>query len=73
MIRYDHKFKTPAKNNTSQWKKIRFLYEHGFFFQHVYKQDTRGIKRRVRYPYDLQEAKEFAIKYKDQAIQLRKQ
>lgn len=59
-------FKPPKKNDKKQWEKIRFLFQHGFRFQKVYPADSNTIS--IPYPKTLQEAKEFVIKYEDQAI-----
>src|SRR5258708_21861436 len=71
---YNHKFKPPKKDDVKAWKVVSFLYEHGFTYQHVYK--DLGIYRWydsdnfVEYPKSLDEAKEFVIKYKSQAKNL---
>ena len=56
-------FKPPKKNDLKQWKKVSFLFEHGFRFQKI---RPNGIDE--PYPKTLDEAKEFVIKYKDYAI-----
>ena len=59
-------FKAPKKNDQKQWKKISFLFEHGFRFQKI---RANGINESsIEYPKTLEEAKEFVIKYKDYAI-----
>jgi hypothetical protein len=65
----DIRFRAPKKSDIQQWKKVKFLFEHGFFFQRVYKQIGRGTYASVRYPRDLAEAKVFVTEFKKQAIQ----
>jgi hypothetical protein len=62
-------FKTPKKTDHEQWKKVRFLVDHGFVFQAVYEQSDDGGFYKVSYPKTLSEAREFVIKYKSQALQ----
>lgn len=69
-IRYDHKFRVPKKNDDTQWKKVEFLRDHGFYFQRVYNIIENGIYQYASYPKDLKEAKEFVIKYKQFSIEL---
>ena len=62
------KFSAPKSTNLSQSKKIRYLVEHGFFFQPVYEQrEDGGGNILVGYPRDLSEAKSFVDKYQKQA------
>lgn len=70
-IRYDHKFRPPQKTDDKQWRKIEFLRDHGFYFQRVYDQIGKGTFMDAKYPKDLNAAKEFVIKYKRQAINLK--
>ena len=59
-------FKAPKKTDRKQWRKVRFLFEHGFRFQKI--RLTRDAVESVPYPDTLEEAREFVEKYKDQAI-----
>jgi hypothetical protein len=52
------KFKAPAADDVKQWKKVQFLYEHGFWFESIY--DDRS---NVSYPKTLSDAKVFVKKY----------
>ena len=61
------KFSAPRSSETEQWRKVRFLVDHGFFFQSVYEIRADGHNYRVMYPRTLAEAKEFVIKYKAQS------
>ena len=60
-------FKAPKKTDIKQWKKVKFLFDHGFFFQKIYDQSRNGLN--IPYPKTLEEAQEFVVKYKKYAIQ----
>jgi len=65
---YNHKFKPPKKDDLKAWKVVSFLYEHGFTYQHIHKDFSNlRIENYADYPKNLDEAKEFVIKYKSQA------
>jgi predicted nucleic acid-binding Zn-ribbon protein len=70
-ILYNHKFRPPKKGNLKSWKVISYLYDHGFIFQHVYKDLTlyrwHDSENHAEYPKTLDEAKEFVLKFKSQA------
>ncbi|MBU2870537.1 hypothetical protein [Colwellia sp. E2M01] len=55
-------FKPPKKSDVAQWKKVKFLAEHGFVFQKI-RTDSNSYDS-VPYPDTLSEAKEFVVKYK---------
>ena len=63
----DMRFRPPKKSDDRQWAKVRFLVEHGFFFQRVYLKDG-AIWYREAYPKNMNEAKEFVVRFKDQAL-----
>ena len=63
-IRYDPKFKVPKKSDHSQWKKVEYLRDHGFYFQRVYDIIENGVYRYASYPRDMKEVKEFVMTYK---------
>ena len=72
---FNHKFKPPTKNDIRKWKVVEFLKDHGFIFQHVYKDMNKingsvSNQNYVEYPIKLDEAKDFVIKYKAQAYYL---
>jgi DNA-directed RNA polymerase subunit RPC12/RpoP len=52
-------FKPPKADDVKQWKKVEFLYQHGFWFQSV---------PNAFYPKTLEEAKLFVDKYKEFAL-----
>ena len=55
-------FKPPKKSDVAQWKKIKFLAEHGFVFQKI-RTDSNSYDS-VPYPDTLPDAREFVVKYK---------
>ena len=68
---YNHKFKPPQKDDLKAWKIVSYLNEHGFNYQHVYKEVRvhrwESNENYEDYPRTLDEAKEFVIKFKSQA------
>jgi DNA replicative helicase MCM subunit Mcm2 (Cdc46/Mcm family) len=60
-------FKAPKKTDAKQWAKVKFLIEHGFFFQKIYDKNNNGLN--IPYPKTLEEAEEFVVRYKEYAIQ----
>ena len=64
----DVRFRTPRKTDDKQWKKVEFLFQHGFYFQKIYRQIARGTYQRVPYPADLSGARKFVVEFKSQAI-----
>jgi predicted nucleic acid-binding Zn-ribbon protein len=70
-ILYNEKFKPPKKDDLKTWKTIIFLRDHGFNYQHVYKDLTikqwDSRENMVEYPTTLAEAKDFVEIYKSQA------
>ena len=67
-VRVDVRFRTPRKTDDMQWKKVEFLFRHGFYFQKVYRQIARGSFQRVPYPTDLAGARSFVVEFMSQAI-----
>lgn len=77
-FKYPHRFRPPKKDNLIAWKVVMFLKRHGFVYDRVYEETTRNesgeitsYSHYVKYPNNMTEAKEFVIKYKDQANKLR--
>lgn len=68
MIRLSRKFSAPATNDSLQWKKVQLLVEHGFLFQSVYEPTESGGQQKTRYPETLEQAKEFVVAFKAQAV-----
>jgi DNA-directed RNA polymerase subunit RPC12/RpoP len=56
-------FKPPKADDLGQWKKVRLLVAAGFFFQHVYDEESS----QVPYPDTLEEAREFVLRYRSRA------
>ncbi len=67
LILLSRNFSAPKTNDEKQWKKVAFLIEQGFLFQHVYQNEWGG--QYAAYPKTLAEASEFVVKYKKWAIQ----
>jgi hypothetical protein len=74
---FNSKFRPPAKDNLKKWKVVEFLKDHGFVFQHIYKDISKknglvSSDNYVDYPTTMEEAKDFVLKYKEQAYDLSK-
>lgn len=67
-VRVDVRFRTPKKSDDREWKKVAYLFEHGFYFQKIYRMVEPGVYLRVNYPRDLKEAKAFVAEHHRQAI-----
>jgi len=59
MINVDYKFKPPKKSDIKEWEAVKYLLEHGFYYQHIYDENGKAVK----YPEDVKGAKEFVEKY----------
>ena len=69
MVNVGRHFKAPKKSDIAQWKKVKFLVEHGFVFQHVYQTGEDGrVYYQVDYPKTLEEARQFVVLYASQAL-----
>ena len=73
MIALNHRFRPPKKTDLDKWRTVEYLLKNGFQYQKIYenferKQDKIIRSGHVSYPENLRDAKEFVIKYKDQAI-----
>lgn len=68
MAALNRKFSAPKSTDIKQWKKVKFLVEHGFLFHSIYKMKEKGVYYKVRYPKTLKEAEQFVNTYADQAI-----
>lgn len=67
-----HLFRPPKQDDLKKWKVVEFLKDHGFLYQHIYEVYTGSIlSGQLQYPETMKEAKEFVVKYKDQAYQLK--
>lgn len=61
-----HRFRPPKRENIKQWDIVKFITDHGFTFEHVYKHKGSGVYTIVPYPETMEEAKEFVIVNKHQ-------
>ena len=59
-------FKAPKRSDLKQWKKVAYLFEHGFRFQKI--RPVKNSLESVPYPETLEAARDFVEKYKDYAI-----
>lgn len=62
-----HRFRPPKKTDENKWEVVKFLIDNGFYYQHISEPTTIDKTKYVEYPDNLREAKEFVIKYKNQA------
>ena len=71
----NHSFRPPKKNEIKKWETVRFLVENGFIYHHVFElvEKVEGkivsYQNYVKYPENLDDAKIFVEKYKDQAME----
>ena len=70
----NHTFRPPKISDTKAWEVVKFLFENGFSYQHVYKNISKSIRvdaisseNYVDYPTTMREAIEFVETYKEQA------
>lgn len=68
-----HRFRPPKKTDDKGWELVDFLIKNGFPFQHIYQEGSNEYFKKstdnyVSYPQNIRDAKEFIIKYKNQAI-----
>jgi hypothetical protein len=64
-LQMDIRFRPPRKNDDRQWAKVRFLVEHGFVFQKVFRHAGGDPER---YPENMDQAREFVVEFSDQAL-----
>ena len=74
---FNHKFRPPKLSDKKAWHVVKFLFDHGFNYQHIEESSTTlkfGLRKAsgnyVDYPTNMKDAKEFVIKYKSQAEDL---
>jgi DNA-directed RNA polymerase subunit RPC12/RpoP len=65
---FHEKFKPPKSDDRAQWRKVQFLFEHGFRFQPVSKSSPSGGCTHARYPNTFAEAERFVTEFKSQAF-----
>ena len=68
MVNVDYKFRAPKKDNIKKWEAIKYLLENGFYFQHVYENNSWENNQTVKYPQNMKDAKIFVEKYGSQKI-----
>ncbi len=74
MLLLPHRFRPPKKTDDKGWDLVNFFIQNGFQYQHIYENgiETSDHYNRqtkyIQYPDNLRDAKEFVVKYKDQAI-----
>ncbi|WP_377303202.1 hypothetical protein [Piscinibacterium candidicorallinum] len=68
MTMLGRKFHAPRKTDIAQWKKVKYLAEHGFLFQSFYQESALGGMQVVPYPRTLREVPAFVATYSDQAV-----
>lgn len=61
-LRLTHRFRPPQKKELKKWAVVKFLHQHGFYYDHV----SDGISY-ANYPNTMAEAREFIVKYASQA------
>lgn len=69
LVALNRKFSAPKSTDIEQWKKVEYLVAHGFLFQSVYELREDGGHYKIDYPQSLEEAKEFVVKYQNQAVE----
>ncbi len=62
-----HRFSPPKKTENSKWEVVKLLVDNDFYYQHISDLETMDKTLYVKYPDNLRDAKEFVIKYKNQA------
>ena len=60
------KFQAPRSNNVKHLKVVRFLYDHGFWFQTL--SDTATTRDHGEYPRTLDDARFFVHQFRAQAV-----
>ena len=66
MLEVDQKFKSPKTNEIKLWETVRYLVNEGFKYQRIY--EVKFQTPFVKYPENLRDAKEFVVKYSEQAL-----
>ena len=68
MINVDYKFRAPKKDNIKKWETIKYLFENGFYFQHIYEDNDWTKNILIKYPQNMKDAEIFVEKYNSQKI-----
>ena len=67
-LNFGRHFKAPPCSDLKQWKKVKFLAQHGFWFQRIHLSSSWADV--APYRDTLEQAKEFVEKYRDYAIKI---
>lgn len=73
MIVLSHRFRPPKKSDDKKWDAVKYLVDHGFYYDHVYQKIetlSNGVtiyENYVPYPENIKDAIEFVKKYRQQA------
>lgn len=65
MVVLSQRFLPPKKGNTVKWETVQYLVSNGFRYQLVVEDDLE-----IAYPQNLDDARVFVEKYKDQAVKI---
>lgn len=68
-LRMDVRFRAPKKSDDKQWAKVRYLVAHGFVYQKVYRKQGE-VWYRENYPDNLEQARDFVVEFRDQAMRI---
>ena len=61
MVFVDQRFKPPKKDKKKEWKIVQFLIQNGFRYHKI----NGDIDKKIKYPKNMDEAKEFLKIYKN--------
>ena len=62
----NQRFRPPKKREVAKWEVAKYLLDHRFYYHPVYANLYGG--QSVKYPENMQEAKEFVVAYRHWAI-----
>ena len=70
MVFLPHRFRPPKMTDLKKWEVVKFLLEHGFYYQHIRQEviNEYGIttSNYAAYPENMRDAEEFVGKFKSQ-------
>ena len=67
MVMLNRKFSSPKQRDAEQWRKVKQLVEHGFYFFSVYRIAANGKRIPVPYPANPSEVPEFVQEFSHQS------